>query len=202
MFVRLAAAALILLALTPAIAAADERDNAHALAAVGIRATGQLSAILARQHAMTAPKCTTTARLIRRGTQRQIDTADTLFEAHWIARFARATGPVVTAAAADMAAVPTTDPVLRSGRAAWRRVAGAYARFGSLAPVHYCSVLREYVRGDFRRTREIRAAIRMYHRASAWDTTDIDAALSAAVKRLVELGVPAADADAFDGELS
>lgn len=202
MFVRLASAALILLALTPAAAAADERDNADALAAIGVRTTGELNAIIARQPAMAAPKCTTTARLMRRGTQRQIDTADTLYEAQWIARFARATGPVITAAATDMAAVPTTDPVLRSGRAAWRHVAGAYARFGSLAPMHYCSLLREYVRGDFRRTREMRATIRMYRRANAWDTTDIDAALAAAVKRLVELGVPAADADAFDGELS
>jgi hypothetical protein len=202
MVVRLVSTALILLALTPAAAAAGERDNANALAAIGVRTTGQLSAIIARQPAMAAPKCTTTARLMRRGTQRQIDTAGTLYEAQWIARFARATGPVITAAATDMAAVPTTDPVLRSGRAAWRHVAGAYARFGSLAPMHYCSLLREYVRGDFRRTRELRATIRMYRRANAWDTTDIDAALAAAVKRLVELGVPAADADAFDGELS
>ncbi len=45
------------------------------------------------------------------------------------------------------------------------------------------------------------ASARMYRRALGWDTSDIDRRLAAAVKRLVELGVPAADADAFDGDL-
>jgi hypothetical protein len=38
-------------------------------------------------------------------------------------------------------------------------------------------------------------------RAVDWDTSDIDRRLAGAVKRLVELGVPAADADAFDGDV-
>jgi hypothetical protein len=199
---RLTLAVLAVLLLIPATAAADERDNARALADIGVRASGQIATIIAQQSKLEAPDCQTTARLQRRGTKRQIEAAETLFEAHWIAGFARAGEPVVAAAATDMQAVPTADPALRSGRTAWRRVARAYRRFGALPRVHYCSVLRDYVRGDFHLTRAMRAAIRMDHRANAWDTTDIDKRLAAAVKRLIELGVPAADAGAFDGDVS
>jgi hypothetical protein len=199
---RLALAVFALLLAAPATAAADERDNARALADIGVRASGQIEAIIASHGKLEAPKCKTSARLARRGTRRQINAAASLLEGYWIAGFARATEPVVAAAVADMQAVPTADPALRAGRTAWRRVDSAYRRFGALPPAHYCSVLRDYVRGDFHLTRAMRAAIRMDHRANAWDTTDIDARLAAAVKRLVELGVPAADAGAFDGDVS
>jgi hypothetical protein len=68
-------------------------------------------------------------------------------------------------------------------------------------PVRFCSLQRDYVRGGFRITSEIARARRTFRLAMAWDTGDIDRRLARAVKRLVELGVPAADADAFDGEI-
>jgi hypothetical protein len=200
---RVAPVALIILALAPASAAAqtpDESANARALAAIGVRTTTHIVAI--RGEAQTSPpRCQATRRLQRRGTARQIEQAETLFAAHWIARYSRAAAPVIAAAAAGMQAVPTADPVLRSGRVAWRRVAGAYVRFGAFAHVHYCSEIRDYVRNDFRPTPTMRAAARMYDRAMNWDTTDIDQRQAAAVARLVELGVPPVDADAFDGTI-
>ena len=45
------------------------------------------------------------------------------------------------------------------------------------------------------------ATARSFHATPAWDTSDIDRRLARAVERLVELGVSAEDADAFDGEL-
>jgi hypothetical protein len=198
---RLTLAVFALLLFAPATAAADERDNARALADIGVRASAQISAIITSQSSFTAPDCKVKRRLTRRGTAHQRDVAESMFEGHWIAGFARASQPVVTAAVADMQAVPTADPALRSGRTAWRRVARAYQRFSALPRVHYCSQLRDYVRGDFHLTRAMRAAVRLDRRANRWDTSDIDARLAAAVKRLVELGVPAADADAFDGDV-
>ena len=43
--------------------------------------------------------------------------------------------------------------------------------------------------------------MRAFHAMMAWDTRDVDRRMAAAVSRLVELGIPAAEADAFDGEL-
>ena len=57
------------------------------------------------------------------------------------------------------------------------------------------------MRNGFRHTRATRRTARAFHATMAWDTTDIDRRMAAAVERLVELGVPASEADAFDGEL-
>ena len=46
-----------------------------------------------------------------------------------------------------------------------------------------------------------RAAMRAFHAMMAWDTRDADRRMATAVARLVKLGIPAAEADAFDGEL-
>ena len=43
--------------------------------------------------------------------------------------------------------------------------------------------------------------MRAFHAMMAWDTRDADRRLATAVSRLVELGIPAAEADAFDGQL-
>jgi hypothetical protein len=195
--------ALLLLAPATATAAADERDNARAFADIGVRATAAVEAAQAAtdRAGAVAPRCTASHRLRVRGTKRQRDAVESLFAAQWIARYARRATPVVARAAAELQAVPTEDPALRSGRTAWRRVLHAYRRFGALESVHVCSEVRDYVRGDFRRTPAMVAAARMYRRAVGWDTSDIDARLAGAVTRLVELGVPTADADAFDGDI-
>ena len=43
--------------------------------------------------------------------------------------------------------------------------------------------------------------MRAFHSMMAWDPRDVDRRMAAAVSRLLELGIPAAEADAFDGEL-
>jgi hypothetical protein len=198
-----AVAVFALLLLAPATAAADERDNARAFADIGVRASAAIVAAQAAadRAAGVAPRCTASHRLRVRGTERQRGAVETLFAAHWIAGFARRAEPVVARASAELQAVPTEDSALRSGRTAWRRVLSAYGRFGSLERVHFCSEVRDYVRGDFHRTPAMVAAAHMYRRAVGWDTSDIDRRLAGAVKRLVELGVPAADAGAFDGDV-
>ena len=60
---------------------------------------------------------------------------------------------------------------------------------------------RTNVRNGYRHTSATRRAMRAFHAMMAWDTRDVDRRMAAAVNRLVELGIPAAEADAFDGEL-
>jgi hypothetical protein len=108
--------------------------------------------------------------------------------------------PVLARTVTDLYAVPTADPVLEKGRGAWRRVHKMYSGFGTFPHVHICTEMRKYVRSDFRRTRLLRAAQRFFRRADGWDTSGIDRAMHRAEKRLVALGIPAAEADAFDGD--
>lgn len=108
--------------------------------------------------------------------------------------------PVLARTVIDLEAVPTADRVLKNGRGAWRRVYETYATFGEFPHVHICTEMRTYVRNDFRRTRLMRAAHRFFRRTDRWDTTGIERAMNRAEDRLVALGVPAAEADAFDGD--
>jgi hypothetical protein len=200
---RLTLAVFAVLLAFPATAAADERDNARTFADVGLRAVTAIEAAQAgvERDSDSPPRCVTSRRLRKRGSDRQVQVMTEVYTAHWIARFTRAADPAVARAAAELQAVPTADPALKSGRTAWRRVHRMYARIAALAPAHYCSLQRDYVRNGFHVTPAIKRALRTYQLAMKWDTSDIDKRLAAAVKRLVELGVPAADADAFDGEL-
>jgi hypothetical protein len=104
----------------------------------------------------------------------------------------------------ELHAVQTTDAVLRSGRTGWRRMRRmrrTYAGIAELPRASVCAQLRAYVRTGYRHTGETRRAMRAFRAMTAWDTRDVDRRMAAAVERLIELGVPAAEADAFDGEL-
>jgi hypothetical protein len=202
---RLAPALLSVLALVafPAAASAQAARDARAFADIGIRATAAIAvaAERAERGSDAAPRCHSDRRLARRGGERAVNVMYEVYTAHWIAAFARAADVPVAQAAADLQAVHTTDPILRSGRTGWRRVHRMYSRVGALEPVRFCSLQRDYVRGGFRNTPEITRARRTFRLAMNWDTSDIDSRLDRAVKRLVELGIPAADADAFNGQL-
>ena len=95
----------------------------------------------------------------------------------------------------------TTDTALKSGRTGWRRLRRTYADFAALPAANVCAQVRAYVRNGYRHTPATRRAMRAFHAMMAWDTRDVDRRMAAAVSRLVELGIPAAEADAFDGEL-
>ena len=195
---------LVLLLLVPTGAAAqphdNEADNARAFADIGVRATAAIDAVTAATEGRPdAPStCPASGRVRGKARKRAISK---VYAAHWIARYSRATLPAISQAVDELDAVHTSDEALRSGRTAWRRVERAYTDFGSLRPVRFCSVVRDYVRADFRPPPAMRRATEMYGRQMGWDTTDIDARLGRAVERLIELGVPPADADAFDGEI-
>jgi triacylglycerol esterase/lipase EstA (alpha/beta hydrolase family) len=108
---------------------------------------------------------------------------------------------VLTRASNELHAVATTDAALRTGRTGWRRLRRAYASFAELPAADVCAQVRAYVRSGFRHTSETRRAIRAFHAMMGWDTRDVDRRMTATVSRLVELGIPPSEADAFDGEL-
>jgi hypothetical protein len=192
----------VFLVAAPAAASAQVPADARAFADIGKRAAIEMS--IASVHAVKEPGLNAHCRAdhrLRRGTQRQQDAMEELFNAQLISRVTRAGHPILVRTNAELRAVPTTDSVLRSGRAAWRWVEQAYARFSTLPPVRYCSQMRDYVRSGFDRTPEMRRASRLFREAGAWDTRGIDRRVGRAVKRLIELGVSEADADGFDGRI-
>ena len=77
----------------------------------------------------------------------------------------------------------------------------SYAGFAKLPVANVCDQIRAYVVRGYRHTRKTRRGVRAYGEMTGWNTTEIDRDLGAAVERLVELGVPAAEAGAFAGGL-
>ena len=140
-------------------------------------------------------------RVPRKRRARVTELRNSLHVAHTIAGFTRTLGPVLTRTSNELHGVDTTDAALKSGRTGWRRVRRAYADFAALPAGNVCAQVRAYVRNGYRHTPETRRAMRAFHAMMAWDTRDVDRRMATAVARLVELGIPAAEADAFDGEL-
>ena len=196
----------LLLVLVPATASAqapapDERAAAQAFADITLPAAHEIASIGATYAISEPPKCKADRRLAR-GTQRQRERFSEFFIAQEIAALTRATTPTIARTAAALDGVATADPVLKNGRRAWHRVARMYGKIAKLQRVRVCSVLRDYVRGDYKPTRAMRRAAKTYRLAMRWDTTWIDRAQAKAIKRMIALGVTAAEADGFDGELT
>lgn len=186
----------------PAAAAAQTPDEvaARAFADAALRAApaiGEASEQLATLREQ--PSCK--VRAPRHRSPRMTELATMFHVAHTIAGFTRTVGPALLRASQELHAVETTDPALRSGRTAWRRLRRDYARFAALPGADPCAELRAFARNGFRHTRSTRRTARAFHAAMSWDASDIDRRMARAVERLVELGVTAEDADTFDGEL-
>jgi hypothetical protein len=202
---RLAPAVLsaMLLAVAPELARAqsapDERAAAQAFADITLPAARELEATN-RAFVFDAPRCNSTRRIARATVRQQMRVAMFL-EIHGIASRTRVVEPILARTVAALDRVRTADPILRGGRASWHSVQRTYARIGSLLRVRICPVLRDYVRGDFKPTREMRRAARMRRFAFGWDTTRIDRAQARAIERMVQLGVPREQAEGFDGEI-
>jgi hypothetical protein len=195
------------LALVPASASAqtpDEHAAARAFTDIAIRAVADLEAAAENvgidSPDLGASRCTATRRFNKRATEKQKEALYDLYAAHYIGRITRAETPVLARTVGELDAVSTADPALIKGREAWHRVHAAYAEFGRFPHVHICTEMRKYVRSDFRRTRLMRRAARYFRRADGWNTNGIDRAMARAEQRLVALGIPAAEADAFDGD--
>jgi hypothetical protein len=199
---RFIVAALTALALAaPATAAAQSPDPAaRAFADAALRAAPEIAAaseqLAAMQH---RPACK--ARVPKRHRTQVAELKSMFHVAHTIAGFTRAVVPTLLRASNELHAVETSDPALRSGRTAWRRLRRAYEGFAALPAGKPCAEVRAFVDNGFRHTATTRRTERAFHAMMAWDTGDIDRRMKRAVDRLVELGIPAAEADAFDGEL-
>ena len=194
--------ALILAA--PATASAqgpvDDATAARLFTDAALRAQPQIAAASQQLEALGDPvECN--VNVPRRRHDRVTELRNSLHIAHTIAGFTRTVGPVLTRASNELHAVDTADSTLRSGRTGWRRLRRTYADFAALPSFNVCAQVRAYVRNGYRHTSGTRRAMRAFHAMMAWDTRDIDRRMTGTVTRLVELGIPAAEADAFDGDL-
>jgi hypothetical protein len=197
--------ALLLLAVPTAASAQapppDERVAARAFADITLQAAKEIQSIGESYGIGDPPSCKAERRLAR-GTERQQLRFLEFWIAQEIAALTRALEPTLARTVTALDAVPTADKILIDGREAWHSVHDMYSRIAKLERVRVCSVMRDYVRGDYKRTRAMRRAARIFRVANDWDTRKIDRAMRKAEKRLVKLGVPAAEADGFDGEIT
>ncbi len=196
--------ALLVLAAAPAAAAAqtpaDDASAARAFADAALRAQPEIAAASQRLERLGEhPTCA--VRVPERRRDEVTELRNSLHMAQTIAGFTRAVGPVLARTSNELHGVETTDAALRSGRTGWRRLRRTYAGFAELPKGSVCAQVRAYVRKGYRHTPATRRGMRAFHAMMAWDTTDMDRRMQAAVQRMIELGVPAADAAAFDGEL-
>ncbi len=194
--------ALILAA--PATAAAqgpvDDATAARLLTDAALRAQPQIAAASQQLEAL-GNRFSCDVDVPRKRRARVTELGTSLHIAHTIAGFTRTVGPVLERASNEMHSVDTTDAALKSGRTGWRRLRRTYADFAALPTFEVCAQVRAYVRNGYRHTTGTRRAMRAFHAMMAWDTRDVDRRMAGAVSRLVELGIPAAEADAFDGAL-
>ena len=180
----------------------DERANARAFADIGLRLAEELETASKATAGSPdePPACLTEGRLARRLERAPRGRGvglNALFATGIIGTFARAADPTLTHALANMHAIQTADPGLRGGRTAWRRIHRVYASIGAVPVVELCGEARAFVRSGYRPTPSMRLAHRTLDAAE--HTGGINRRLARAVTRLAELGVPAADADLFDG---
>ena len=178
----------------------DDATAARLFADAALRAQPEIAAASQQLEALGTPVACEVS-VPRRRRARVTELRNSLHIAHTIAGFTRTVVPVLTRTSNELHGVDTTDVALRSGRTGWRRVRRAYAGFAELPAAGVCAQVRAYVRNDFRHTPETRRAIRAFHSMMAWDTRDVDRRMATAVSRLIDLGIPAAEADAFDGQL-
>jgi hypothetical protein len=192
----------LLIFAAPATAQAPVADAtaARLFTDAALRAQPQIAAASQQLEALGEPvACEVSVPRKRRA--RVTELRNSLHVAHTIAGFTRTVGPILARASNDLHGVATTDAALKSGRTGWRRLRRAYAGFAALPAADVCAQVRAYVRNGYRHTPETRRAMRAFHAMMAWDTRDVDRRMAGAVSRLVDLGVPVAEADAFDGEL-
>ena len=178
----------------------DDATAARLFTDAALRAQPQIAAASQQLEALGEPvECRVSVPRKRRA--RVTELRNSLHIAHTIAGFTRTAGPVLTRASNEIHGVNTTDAALKSGRTGWRRLRRTYAEFAALPAADVCAQVRAYVRNGYRHTSSTRRTMRAFHAMMAWDTRDVDRRMAGAVSRLVELGIPAAEADAFDGEL-
>jgi hypothetical protein len=199
----------VFLVAAPATASAqapvDERANARAFADIGLQLAADFKAAVAVLDVGldAEPACLEErglARRLRNAPASRITELDEIQIVQSVGEFSRALEPAFAPALSRMHAIPTADPALRGGRTAWRRIRRVYTSMAAVPAADICAEARTLVRNGFHRTPAMRRAHRAVYIAD--HTGGIGRRLERAIKRLQELGVPAADADLFDGPFS
>jgi hypothetical protein len=187
----------------PAQPPPDERVAARAFADAGLRFHAAIEALEPQFDRLPTeppdPRCAERAR--RRIPERHWDEVNLLGDVEYL--YGTATqliaAPLMQYSLA-LHSVETADPALRSGRTAIRRIRRAYATIQALPPVDVCAEIRRWVDGGFKPTPAIRRERRALRALNAISTPRFSRRLERTEARLRELGIPAQEADAFDGE--
>jgi hypothetical protein len=181
--------------------APDESAAAQAFADITLPAAHEIASVQETIVFGDIPTCKARRRLAR-GTERQRERMMGFVAMQEIAAITRRMEPILARTLTALNAVPTADQVLIDGRGAWRSVRRMYSRFAAFPHMRICSVMRDYVRRDYKPTRAMRRALKLNRVGERWDTTAIDRAMAKATKRMIALGVSPEQADGFDGEIT
>lgn len=201
---RLAALAVLIALAAPAATAAqappDERAAARAFADAGLRLAAAVQAVEPKiNRGLAPPRCARP--LASRIPRRHLEDAYVLLLVHEFGRIARLVDAPLRAFTKDLHAVETADPALRGGRAAWRHARRLYVATGAFADLDVCAELRRFVDRGFRRTPAMRRTWRLAQAFARFGEDEFDRRIARAVARMRELGVPAAEAQAFGGDI-
>ena len=107
--------------------------------------------------------------------------------------------PVLDQIVADLEAIPTRDPILRSGRAAWRDTVRALDAFPAVE--RPCEQLERWARSGWRKSSRPALDFEALKGEIEDDrSAENDRKLARAARRLRQLGVSAGDASRFTGD--
>ncbi|MEA2312536.1 MAG: hypothetical protein QOE28_2504 [Solirubrobacteraceae bacterium] len=194
-----AAALALLLAAAASAQAPDEGAAARAFAA----AAGRVVPAITRADVRTTREVNAAA--TRRACRpalggRHSRAAATLLEVYDLRRLAERLRAPMLRFRGELADAQTRDPALLSGRAAWRQLGRALAALPAAGP-DPCASVAAWRRGGFPPAVP-RAAQRELDAFGRIAGAAFDRKTEAARARLIELGVPQADAQAFSGDPS
>jgi hypothetical protein len=196
--VKIAYLVLVLALLAPATASAqtpppDERAAARAFADAAGRFTDAIEAPSKAlfgwvEHPLRrAPGCPRIAKKHREGAIVLMLYTHTL-------EFARDIKPALNTLRSELANVPTADPALISGRAAWRSTGRSVE--AAPEPGDLCAELRAWRRAGYPDS-TVRKVTRQFVHLADTEGASVARKQNAAVDRMVELGVPRAEARLF-----
>ena len=187
-------AALLALLLAPAAVAQqppDERVAAAAMADATVRFSDAADAL---EDGESGDTCTRALRGLPRG---KADEASFILAREYLRELAERLAGDLARLRTDLANAQTRDPVLLSGRAAWRQLARA---FEALPPARDpCAVVRKWRRAGAPHAEALRARREVIRVISAGGK-EFSRKTEAAADRLEELGVPEERAETFSGD--
>ena len=107
--------------------------------------------------------------------------------------------PVLRQIVADLDAIPTRDPVLKSGRAAWREIVASFGLFPILDKP--CEQLEAWAASGWKASARPDFDFAAFEKLAGEDSFEgADAKLERAARRMRQLGVSKGDAERFTGE--